>query len=518
MIRKETHIINKMYLEVNTNSKEQGYRIKDNLDKFLKDEVFPEIENKLKTLEKQVSNKILRIEKLDFEIELKNDFKLIDVKQKIVTGIENSIQEQLQKSKEQSTRVEDNWSSKENLDLLNTDSNSARALMYFLEKGTTPWWGNKELFSFLFDEKVLEEIFQTKSLVNVFQEKLKQKKIRKRFVQQFSDVAIKKTLSKIFKTPSTSILNLQKLDVEFETFITSVSLELRLQVWDDIIQFFQTKNIQEFYKELLRWENILTSEHYQNRDSVTGGLDETNAKETRASSEINKQKSNWVAVIIKSVDNQFPQIRNKISKDHTMSRDNAQKISEDTIDVQFNEVNKHQVEIDKNEEEEVIEEGYYIENAGLILVHPFLRNFFEHCKLINDQNKINDSELAVHLLHYLATKQEKQPEHQMIFEKFLCNIPLHQSINRNIEISQEFKVQAEELLEAMIQNWGALKNASSDLMRNEFLQRPGKLILNGKNPKIIVERKTQDILLDRLPWNISIVKLPWKDKLIFVDW
>ncbi len=513
MITKETHIINKMYLEVNTTSKEQGYRIKDNLDAFLKEEVFPAIENKLKTLEKQVQHRILRIEKLDFEIELKNDFKLTDVKQKIVTGIENSIQEQLQKSKEQSIRVEDNLSSEENLDLLNTDSNTARALMYFLEKGTTPWWGNKELFSFLFDEKVLEEIFQTKSLVNVFQEKLKKKKIRKRFIQQFSDIAIKKTLSKIFTTSGITILTPQKLDSEFEEFITSVSLGLRLEIWDEIIHFFQTNNIQKLYMALSRWKDVVTSKPAQNKDNISDEIDEKVTKAPKDS----KHKFHWIEVVLKSIDNQFPEIRTRISQEIKTGKNIPQKLSEDIVDVQFNTTNKPLEEI-YEKEEEITEEGYYIENAGLILVHPFLKNFFEHCKLINNQNEINNSELAVHLLHYLATKQEKQPEHQMIFEKFLCNIPLHQSINRNIEISQEFKTQSEELLEAMIQNWRALKNASSDLVRNEFLQRSGKLILNGKNPKIIVERKTQDILLDRLPWNISIIKLPWKDKLIFVDW
>lgn len=516
-MRKETHIINKMYLEVNTTSKEQGYRIKDNLDSFLKEEVFPLLENRLKVFEKQVKDKTLRIDKLDLEIELKNDFKLIDVKQKIVTGIENSIQKQLQKSEDQIIQIDDKWFSEESLEFFSTDINTARALIYFLEKGSSPWWGSKELFAFLFDEDILEEILQTRSLASIFYEKLKQKNIRKRFIQQFSDRAIKKTLNNIFKTLSTTILNPQKLDREFEVFITSVSLELRFEIWEEIIQFFQTNNIQEFYKALSRWKNILTREPNQNQDRISDSLDEIDTKETKEFIEMNRRKSNWIETVIKSIDSQFPEIQNKISQDAKGIQNTVQKTPKDAIVRPQDKANKNPKEINKNEEE-IPEGGYYIENAGLILVHPFLKNFFEHCKLINDQNKINDPELAIHLLHYLATKQEKQPEHQMIFEKFLCNIPLHLSINRNIEISQEFKTQSEELLDAMTHNWGALKNASSDLMRNEFLQRRGKLILNGKNPKIIVERKTQDILLDRLPWNISIVKLPWKDKLIFVDW
>ena len=85
-------------------------------------------------------------------------------------------------------------------------------------------------------------------------------------------------------------------------------------------------------------------------------------------------------------------------------------------------------------------------------------------------------------------------------------------------ISKAHKENIEELLISVLTHWGALQNASPDLLRNEFLQRPGKLVLSKKNPKIILERKTQDILLDRLPWNISLVKLPWHEQLMFADW
>lgn len=105
-----------------------------------------------------------------------------------------------------------------------------------------------------------------------------------------------------------------------------------------------------------------------------------------------------------------------------------------------------------------------------------------------------------------------------MFEKFLCNVPIHQSIARDIVISEAVKEKAEELLQSVVQNWGILKNASTDLVRYEFLQRSGRLDLTKDNPQITVERKTQDILLDKLPWNYSLCKLPWMNNLIFTDW
>jgi hypothetical protein len=161
---------------------------------------------------------------------------------------------------------------------------------------------------------------------------------------------------------------------------------------------------------------------------------------------------------------------------------------------------------------------YYVQNAGLILLHPFLKQFFKTCELLDNQNKIKDRELAAHLLHYMATKKEKQPESNMVFEKFLCGIPIKQSINREIFISNKLKKQVNDLLQSVLDNWEILKDASIDLLRNEFLQRSGKLSFKADNPKIIIERKTQDILIDKLPWNLSISKLIWIDKIIFTDW
>ncbi|MDO6675258.1 contractile injection system tape measure protein [Tenacibaculum sp. 1_MG-2023] len=162
---------------------------------------------------------------------------------------------------------------------------------------------------------------------------------------------------------------------------------------------------------------------------------------------------------------------------------------------------------------------HIVKNAGLILLHPFLKQFFNSCGFLNKENKIIKSNEAVHLLHYVATKKEQQFENNLIFEKFLCNLPIQSSIERNIVLSDELKEKSEELLKAVLQNWSVLKSSSNDLLRNEYLQREGKLDLTKDNPNLTVERKTQDILIDtKLPWNLSLCKLPWMKELIFTNW
>lgn len=162
---------------------------------------------------------------------------------------------------------------------------------------------------------------------------------------------------------------------------------------------------------------------------------------------------------------------------------------------------------------------FYIQNAGLLLLHPFIKQLFKSCQLIEEENAtIVNKELATHLLHYVATKKECDYEYNMLFEKFLCGLPINYPIKREITIPEAYKQEAEEMLASVVKHWDALKSTSSTIVRNEFLQRDGKLDLQESNPKIYIERKTQDILLDKIPWNISIVKIPWIEKLIYTEW
>ncbi|TDQ22711.1 contractile injection system tape measure protein [Tenacibaculum caenipelagi] len=174
-----------------------------------------------------------------------------------------------------------------------------------------------------------------------------------------------------------------------------------------------------------------------------------------------------------------------------------------------------------SQEKEIVSESksHIVKNAGLILLHPFLKQFFYSCGFLDKENQIIKPDEAVHLLHYVATKKEQQFENNLIFEKFLCNIPIYQPVERKIILSDEVKEKSEELLKAVLQNWEVLKNSSPDLLRNEYLQREGRLDLTKDTPTLTVERKTQDILLDtKLPWNLSLCKLPWMKELIFMNW
>jgi hypothetical protein len=91
-------------------------------------------------------------------------------------------------------------------------------------------------------------------------------------------------------------------------------------------------------------------------------------------------------------------------------------------------------------------------------------------------------------------------------------------LDHSIHISSAEQAEADHLLAAVIEHWGALGTASPDGLREGFLQREGKLEKRQSGWFLHIENKTLDILLDRLPWNLSLLKLPWMEEILKVEW
>jgi hypothetical protein len=162
--------------------------------------------------------------------------------------------------------------------------------------------------------------------------------------------------------------------------------------------------------------------------------------------------------------------------------------------------------------------GMYIENAGLVLLHPFLPRLFETLKIAS-QEKLLQPERALCLLHYLSNGQLIAPEYQLILPKILCNVDLPTPVESDVDLTDTEQREAEELLQAVIGHWGALRNTSADGLRGTFLLRNGKLSMRGDGDWLLqVESETCDILLGQLPWGISMIKLPWMDRMLWVEW
>ena len=162
---------------------------------------------------------------------------------------------------------------------------------------------------------------------------------------------------------------------------------------------------------------------------------------------------------------------------------------------------------------------FFIPNAGVILLWPFLAQLFHSLNLTKDQKFISKAKAmrAACLLEYLVSGQENSNENEIILNCALCNLKFPPTPH-HVQLSSEEIKEAETLLMEAIKSWGVIRNTTIEGFRNTFLKRAGELKFENEKMTLIVERNTTDILLDKIPWGISIVTLPWMDKVLYVEW
>jgi hypothetical protein len=162
--------------------------------------------------------------------------------------------------------------------------------------------------------------------------------------------------------------------------------------------------------------------------------------------------------------------------------------------------------------------GLYVDHAGLVLLHPFLPQFFRALGIAGD-DKILAADRALQLLHFLATGKEQVAEYELLFPKLLCGLPTNALAGKPAGLTPEEREEASALLSAVVSHWDALKNTGQDGLRETYIKRPGKISRRNDGDWLLqVESKSYDILLDRLPWGISMVRLPWMARMLRVEW
>lgn len=583
MLNSNKHIINKVFLEINTNSKEKGYYLKDNIDAFLQKEIFSLLENYFNELDSKNPLHSIQLDKLNLDISINQNLDFEDFKGQILNKITKQVEEVFEKKD----------ANIEGYKVIKPQEKEIESFFHFLETGTNAWWTTlnpdfKIIDDTTFDEILNNEIFPFK-WTNAVQKPI----VRTRFIKQFSDsqivTIIKKgiLLKKNSADNSSKIIRISDIKKHIETSIAKNQLipNQRFLTWEIVVlSLLETKHtivkqklsrlicrVFEFHKKnnFLEHKELFLKEienqiENQNELELLANLDAiVLIIEKKLDNIILKEKETGKETFLKNqasiktekeieIENET-EIETETKIESEKIQENNEKTSPDSdfilsknkeINVQSDDKNveslsnnskektpeNHEEVIDKKEpsfekeekEQEILATDIselYLDNAGLVLIHPFLKSLFDNCKLLNKDNTINNPEVATHLLHYIATGKEQDYENAMAFEKFLCNIPIAQPIERNIVLSEEMKKEGEAMLQAVLSNWDIMKTSSAELLQNEFLQRPGKLNINGDDsPVIIIERKTQDILLDKLSWNLSIIKLAWKKRIIYVNW
>ena len=163
------------------------------------------------------------------------------------------------------------------------------------------------------------------------------------------------------------------------------------------------------------------------------------------------------------------------------------------------------------------EAGIFIENAGLVLLHPFLAPLFEMLAISCGERLLLPSR-ALAVLHFLASGQDSGPEYALALPKILCALPVTANVEAGIVTCAVEQAEACDMLEAVIAHWSKLQNTSPDGLRGAFLMRPGKLSQRNGEWVLQVEAHAADILLSDLPWGVSAIRLPWMEHILWVEW
>lgn len=167
-----------------------------------------------------------------------------------------------------------------------------------------------------------------------------------------------------------------------------------------------------------------------------------------------------------------------------------------------------------------VQEPILIENAGLVLLNPYLPELFKQLGLTSDSQFIDSNKKieAVYYLQYLVFGSFGPEDSILALNKILCGIPISESVTNGIDLSNEEKIIIEQLLPAVISQWRVISNTSVQGFRDSFLHRKGILVETEDGWELKVEGKAFDMLLDQIPWSISIVRYPWMNKTLHANW
>lgn len=160
-------------------------------------------------------------------------------------------------------------------------------------------------------------------------------------------------------------------------------------------------------------------------------------------------------------------------------------------------------------------------NAGLVILWPFLENFFARLGLLDEKHHFKDlaaRQRAVGLLQVVAAPDAFPPEYLLPLNKLLCGMELTEVFDFGPPLLDAEAEECTKLLEAVIIQAPILRNMSVDGFRGTFLLRPGLLTACDGMWLLHVERQTYDIVLERFPWSWEWVRLPWMEIPLRVDW
>jgi hypothetical protein len=164
-----------------------------------------------------------------------------------------------------------------------------------------------------------------------------------------------------------------------------------------------------------------------------------------------------------------------------------------------------------------LQQGFYIENAGLVLLWMECGRLFRTLGYVADRQFISEAaqQQAILLLHYIFCGTTEGVEEAWLLNKLLCVWPLHLPVDPALAPDEAAQQAADEMLSAYLEGWRKDRKFSAAWFRTAFLQREGRLYSRPDGHWMLeVHSRTEDILINK----VSMVRYTWMSKILFVQW
>jgi len=488
-------------------------------------------------------NKIIRIDKLQLN--------LGDINQQ---NFENEFKAQLLNELAKGlSQQRDNLNYANSAEELSKEQSLINGLIYFLEKGYLPWYQSATTMGD-WEMEILNN-FTVRQYHQFFERILLKQHanevVIQRLVLQFSDKFLGALLSGTMPEFGVSWELIYKdLALIVHSFSKQATNIVRHKIWQHIFQALPDKKGNEL------------SYHILEQLAVEFDIKPSNISLKKERELISELKTSIIQVdfqkLIVCLKQKIKKDRNKKPDKNTKDFNEGQSVTDDnkvaadvSIDqadedialrndgtIRDNEtaaINEHDIANDeqvsakkekpkparrKRDAQVIAGDVIFVNNSGIVILHPFLKACFESLELVDKKKFISDEarQRAVLLLHYLATGETKVAEFNLTLQKVMCGYPLDDTLPDELLLTEKEIAESDNLLSAVTNYWVPLNNTSIQGLRNSFLQREGKLELRENGWLLTIEQKTLDILLGKLPWGISTIRLPWMEQLLNVDW
>ena len=562
----QKHIINRQVLELTFPKRSRAQFIQNKTSEIVKYKLQPALDNLFSKL--STTSEIVRIDKLVIDLGTisENDFEKVLVERSIkeigdkiarlkIADLENRVVKPIN-----GTSSDING----NAVRISKSKDLLEQFIYFLQFGRFPWWQKSGKTSAKTGVSQLDEIFEEvlkldnsvlkSSLVSL----LNLSSVRKRLVYQFNHLQLGELLkrldsnlfesfSSMFQIVVTSVKSVQyrndlsksfyKIALKFfgaDQVLKNDDLKIRF-VKELLGVFFNKHSIKEIESILIE---ILESLKIQQRKTNAEVSDLTVVTVVQAAIELRSQNqvlqkiiddillksdtkvqklieqhiklSGKVSRIIKPKPVKNPQ--NYLPEKHDTDGKNVQRVKEKKEGSPMS-----MFSIKPTDEAE----GIVVSNAGLVLLHPFLRYFFDGLGLLDKElhfKSQSDVFKAIHLLQFVVFGTDTFPETELQLNKVLCGLDIIKPVPKSFLLTEDEKEECLNLIKTVLERWNALKTANPAALRDTYLQRDGVLKQSGQSWNLTIERNSFDVMLERLPWSINLIKLPWLSQIIYVEW